>query len=319
LRNIVPEDYVFGIADQFFAVDVPVERRKLPEIDRLLSFARQLEREISEYGTPSSMSNFNGFFQRLVRKAAAVYDEELSDFPTLKSEMRLARVVFSSKIGGKIDGFIQRSIDGRWVQFSDGVPLFCQTLIADVESSSEKEHSIAILLFYRIVVDRAHELVPRFHATDWMFSKLAKVLSAPAELLEPGVTGMTSQAYFRSQPSFSAPAQAIAILDFLVNPLDILVQFRHMISRVHANVLEEKLGRKPTDVDLRMVIEFDELFAFLFGALLASDVVDTEAMCATVKLLTPRRDLSSVLEYALVCFEAVILEIGRLSSQVAHE
>jgi hypothetical protein len=326
VRNLIPETFVVVISDSFFVLRLKMDTQVLQEVDRLLSFSRYLESQIVTFPIPAPIANFANFFNGLIVKARAVYDEEVCYFPHIRSEIKLARYLFQSAFGERIDGFNQRSIADGWVQFSAGVPLFCRSLVKDHAFASEIDQAIGILLLFRVVIDRIYETVPEFHATPLDAATLMRAWACPMahvrlpdELVPECDTSHSSRAVFSAIPKFSGPAGELAILHFLVNPTEILICFRRMMVRVHANALRERLGREPTEKDLQMIVGFDELFTLLFGAFLASEVVDIAPMSVIVKLLTPRSDLSPVLDYSLVCFEAVILEIQTISAKQLSE
>jgi hypothetical protein len=324
--NLIPSDSAFTVVDPFFQLDTAVDRRNLLEVERLQSLVKRLEGEVSEFPLPRSVASFTKFFGRLVAKAAPLYDEELCYFPALAGEVSLARAVFGSPLGERIDKFIQRSVDGAWSQFADGVPIFCRMLVRNIDLRTETEQSIGVLLFFRLVVSRVYERVPQFHLATTDPAKISTVwncpfglMGLPEELVSPGAGDVAAHEFFRSTQKFAEPAEFLAGLDFLINPIDILVGFRQMMIKVHANAVREQLGREPTGKDLQLILGFDELFTLLFGSFVASEVADVGGIKEIVELLTPRHDLSPVLEYSLVCLEAVVLEINRMNARLTGE
>jgi hypothetical protein len=321
--NLIPPDSVFSVVDQFFQLKTTTDRRNFSEVERLQSFVRRLEGEISEFPVPRSVASFTRFFARLVAKAVPLYDEELCYFPNLPAEVSLSRAVFGSRLGKRIDRFIQRSVDGGWSQFADGVPIFCRTLVRDADLRTETEQSIGVLLFFRLVVNRVYECVPQFHSATTNSTVIGVVwnspngsMGLPKELMFQEASDVAAHQFFRATQKFAEPAGFLAALDFLVNPIDILIGFRQMMIQVHANAVKEQLGRQPTKKDLQLILGFDELFTLLFGSFLASEVADVGGIKEIVELLTPRHDLSPVLEYSLVCLEAVLLEINRMNAKL---
>jgi hypothetical protein len=326
VRNLIPESFVVVILDQFFVLQLRMDHHVLVEVDRLLAFSRFLESRILGFAEPAAIVNFPEFFLRLVREAAEVYDDEICSFQLIEGEVELARFVFQSPLGEKIDGFIQRSVADGWVQFSAGVPLFCRSLLKDFQFQNETHEFVAVILLFRIIIERIYEKVATFHATSLNGETLVRAwdcpiahVKLPEQLVPECDISHSSRAVFSAIPKFAGPADELATLHFLINPMDILIGFRRMMVKVHANALREHLGREPTEKDLQMILGFDELFTLLFGSFIASDVVDIAPMTIIVKLLTPRNELSPVLEYSLVCFEAVMLEIETLSAKQLTE
>jgi hypothetical protein len=322
VKDSIPEENVLVICDHFFVL--ARDRRVLTEIDRLCSFSRALESRLADFPIPTPMANFPAFFQKLIAKAIAMFDPEVGCFPPLKGEVKFARFVFQSKIGEKIDGFIQRSVDRDWSQFGEAVPFFCKTLVKDIQFHQEIESAVANLLYFRLLVNRIYETVPTFNAIPLDSSKLDQVRECPISLLHfpeqflptcrPEDASLT---VFRAIPKFASGGAILATIDFLVDPIEILVVFRRMIDRVHALALAEDLGRPPTKMELQMILGFDELFTSMFAAFIASEAADLEAIAQIVNRLTPRQDLSSLLDYSLVCFQAVALEVDTVAERVS--
>jgi hypothetical protein len=188
--------------------------------------------------------------------------------------------------------------------------------MTDIPLSDDRSQAIALMLFYRLIVDRVYETVPLFHAHVPYTHKLAEIraceirsMGLPAELVPKCNETDCVHDVFSHDSQFFSPGQALDTLHFLINPVEIMIQFRNMMVQGHGIRLRQKFGREPTDAELQMILGFDELFTMMLGSFLASDVVDTPPMGTIVKLLSPRTDLSPLLEYSLVCIEAILMEI----------
>jgi hypothetical protein len=325
-RNLVPEDFVFTINDHFYSLEKPIDQNRLAEIDRLLAYSRRLESEIASFSIPLSVSNFPSFVQNLVSKTLPHFDEELGWFPHMKGEIQLSRAVCRSKTGQRVDSFIQKSIDTNWSQFSEAVVFVCRQLAADLILPDDTSQAIALMLFYRLIVDRVYETVPLFHAKVEYTNRLAEIraseiqsMKLPSEFVPRCQGTECVRAVFEGDSQFAGPGRALDTLHFLINPLEVIIQFRNMMVQGHSLRLTQKLGREPTENELQMILAFDELFTMMLGSFLASDVVDVPPIGTIVKLLSPRGYMTPILEYSLVCIEAILMEIERKGGAEATE
>ena len=91
-------------------------------------------------------------------------------------------------------------------------------------------------------------------------------------------------------------------LGFLVDPIDILFRLKSAMTKVN------EIARK-RQCEENHIVAFDDMFGMLIGALIASDLAEPVSVYRRTTLLVGREAISSVLECAMLNFEALVIEI----------
>jgi hypothetical protein len=318
----LPPEFGCQVTSTFFDVvygDVVArDMRALAYLRALLGRlkGRLLQKQVAPW------KHFHAWLRQLAQRAQARSLPSEGYFAPFDGEVSLSRALFhrGSPYLQEIDAFVDRLAAGGGAAFQESaIALLGVSMDADA-----RFRSAVLLMFFRCVFDRVYERYPHLFAPNFdpRFAKLEQLAAMPAnlfmltkDLFSVDLESVSIAALFRAQQFYHAAAQFYEDAVFAVNPIDALFFLNKVMVGVRKAALIGQMGNAPASVvDINRALPFDDLFALLFGTLLASGppIVDIFHLASLVERFTPRQSLSPSLGFAKANLEALCAHLDGL-------
>ena len=306
--STIPKAFVFSVSEDFFIQDMPGERQMKERIRKFKVALKNMLAVTNTEPTSSFARDFDSALTALSGRGIEQMDPESKVIPILKGEDMFARAVLQGETGEMIDEFVKGAIADGFAEFAVKAPQLCCQLVDGISGLPVTAQSVALSLYYRVVVNRAYELyrgdlfeerVPSiFHAKMSDFVMLAGVKPVGEE------TDSVRDVFARDE-EFRQVADEFTRMAFLVDPIDVLFSVRTAISKIH----EIAMKRKSDTSESNQLMAFDDVFGLLIGSLIASDCPDPVTIYKRTTSLLGRQAISSILEFAMSNLEALTIEV----------
>ena len=322
--GFVPENQIMKVLPSFYELK-PIENNDiLQKRITILDYKIQLmQNEIKSFTIPLWVTNFKSYFLNVIKEVQPHIDKELSYFRPHEIEVELSRAVFSTD--NKYRHFFDSIVDeiatiskSRFIQ--DLITLSYELMPKD-ELSSSMLQSIALLLFYRLGMNRAYELYSHLFTPqpEQLAKKLeilgnmpAKNFPLPIKLMQHIDTEKPIREIFQNDKNFMSAAMFLTNAEFESNPIDSLYDIHKCLICIHKAALINRLGDTLASFDdVNEMLCFDDLFSLLFGVCLASDLPSITRLVNFIDDFAPKQCLSPSFEYALSNLEALLMHFEK--------
>jgi hypothetical protein len=319
----LPPEFGCQVASTFFEVAYgDVVARDMHFLSYAAPHLRHMEIELLQKRPALSAADFPTFLRQLAVQAQSHELPSEGYFAPFDGEISLSRALFcsSSPFLVNVDQFVDRLAETGGAVFHEG----SISLIGVSADSDSKFRSVVLLMYFRCVFDRVYERHSHLFAPvfDRRFEKLEELAQMPADffvlprdLFSVDLKSVSIAELFRGQQFYRAAAQFFEAATFSVNPIDALYLVNKAMVGVRKAALIIRMGNASASVaDINRALPFDDLFALLFGALLASGppVVDVFHLASLVQRFSPKQALSPLLAFAKANLEALCAHIDRL-------
>jgi hypothetical protein len=185
-----------------------------------------------------------------------------------------------------------------------------------------EEQSVALVILYRLVFNRAYELVPEFfhrHSSAALVSEVWKLrdvsasrMTLPWEFIGTIDHSQSILNLFRSNAGFSYGADALFCSLFQPNPLDGLAWVEVALRAIRGAALANYRFTTTEEIPVNYLISFDDLFCLLLGILIASGLPNPAYIAWLSGKYILKSSLSPAFEYAQANLEAVVEHCDRI-------
>jgi hypothetical protein len=330
LRNsvsLLPQTYALAIAPEFYAMRTGEDPALLDQSLRLSRYIEFKRAAVAAFETPPYLSNFPAFFNGLIAEARSQMDDALSYSRLLPHENDISYYLFSGvnpKLAAEVDRFVTLAMDDPPAFLQNAIQ-FAFSLIPDCPRRLISEQSIGLTMIIRVIFDRLYE--------KWQ-------LGQPSPLDETGLLarlGHLPIAVFDLPPHIPWPRKSIrkyfecdflpgepdvflTCIGFHTNPIDMIFVMHESLCLIHRGALIKILQKDElTPRELARILGFDELFAFLIGLAIASDVPEFFRIASFLAQFVPRDSLSNAFEYASAAIAALFAYFGSLNVEEMEE
>ena len=318
INPILSNNYVLTLSEEFFNLN-PLNK-KIIQIEKLQKKIKFLQFELQNLIKPEWYQNFSLFFSNLINKFLKNINLELFYFTTIPEEISFSRCIFNAhhKSLRPIDNFISRCASTSFSDFSERIIEFCGALIPDNVIKTSQDHSIGLLLYFRLIMDRIYENYSYFFNIDPLyteylsiFSFKMKTISLPKQLTFKFNENDLIRNIFEKELIFLNASQELLISYFHFNPIDSLFYIHNTMNFIHKAAISKFLGKEPSLDDLKQILGFDDLFSLFLGIFISSDLPDIYQLFNSISLFTPKTCLSPMFEYSKANLEALVLHIKK--------
>ena len=324
----VPHHTVMTISHDFFILQDKVPSQLVWTVQSLTSFVNECAREIESFEKPLWLTNFSLFFDGMVETALQRIHEDLNYTLPLKEETELSIKVFhgpDAKIARAIDRVVQMAVDGKDARFVDETMSLAFRAIPDHDQRSPIEQSVSLMFFYRIILDRLYERKPevlisgKYKEEQDMMMELSREpllrFNFPIQCQGPDDAGLSVREFFQKEQFFRGSSLFLNELMFLTNPVDALYFVHKSLLSIQKAALLKELhlaNEEATPDHLKKLLSFDDLFAFLVGAVLGSDIPDFFVFAEFAEKYAPQDCMCNSFEYAQTALCALGLHFRQL-------
>lgn len=321
-KDLIPNIYIIYIKKNLF--DLKPNEKRLKHVKMLRAARKYSVEAIESFKLPLWKPNYQSFFHSLVNEALQKVDQELFFFPSLEGEQHLARYLFktNSKEGRAIDNFISRCALNSFSDFNTRIIPFCSALLPSFMADNTEEQSVALLLYYRAIIDRIYEIRPNLFQPSANYQKQWELtyrpistFTFPENMVPKFESDISVRKAFSSDPNYGRAARELNAAVFCVNPIDAMYYLHCGMIIIHRGAITNMLGRDPNMDEVQTLLGFDDLFSLLVGTMMASDIPDADQLYELTKVFTPRSCLSPLLEYASANLEAFVTHCKKISSE----
>lgn len=322
-NNLVPEQCTIQIKEKFFNIDS--NPRLVFKFQALQSAVKIQEEEIEMAAKPLWLSSFRNFLFQLVQNALDKIDKELFYFVPLQGEVSLSRYLFciNTQLGRVIDNFIISMANAKFKSFSEEIIPFCNSLLPSSYMKNTSFQSTALLLYYRVIMDRVYEKYPHvFDPTDnysvqWKLTdRDVTSFTFPSSMLPSYEKGLSVRTVFSQDINFKEAASIFTSSFFVTNTIDALYYIHCGMVIIHKGAITNLIGHDPNTAEIKKLLGFDDLFSLLVGTMMASDIPDFQQLGNSSKMFTPKSCLSPLLEYANSNLEAFVMHCMKPADEI---
>jgi hypothetical protein len=322
----IRENVCYKVDPAFFALDYSnISARETGFQQRLSYYADLLRRRIAGYLKPLWESDYPGFLQSILRDVRPHVREDFAYFPPMECEVGLSRCFFvkGSKLGEQIDPIIADSSKQDPTLFVKQLAKLGYRLIPDRDSHSPEDQSVLLLLFFRMLLNRAYEnnpglFCPQIDPDAGKFGGLvnypARLFELPHALLGEPVGERTLGEVFRADPAFSKAAATLFGSIFHSNPIDTLYDCHECLLMIHRGALANKVGEpEVSPEETAEILSFDDLFSLFFAVMVVSELPDFFYVGWFVMNFVPKDAIATGFEYVLANLEALVIHSRKFS------
>lgn len=303
--SMIPQSYVFSVSEEFFLQEMPGESQIKERIEKLKTALQHVASAMNTDETSPFARDFEPALATLIGEGLSRIDPETKVVPVLPGENMFTRAVLQSEAGELIDTFIREAISNGFAHFASRAPQLCFQLIEPFTDLGPEAQGVALSLYHRVLVNRAYELygddVFDGHVPRICGARMRDFVMAP-ELKPEGDDEEYVRDVFLRDLELRPVIDSFTELGFLVDPIDILFRLKSAMTKVN------EIARK-RQCEENHIVAFDDMFGMLIGALIASDLAEPVSVYRRTTLLVGREAISSVLECAMLNFEALVIEI----------
>jgi hypothetical protein len=325
--NLIPSNSGFRLKPDFFEMPNPIPPSQDFELQALNSFVKTKNQEISAFPPPKWATDFGGFLDDLLPKGALRLKQALSYTVPLPDEVDLSRYCFSggnSQFCAEVDDAIQRLLPDSPTDFVNWALSAAIELIDKHSHGSADDHSVGLLMVFRVIFDRAYEKRRRL----WLPNPqdegriLERASGLPTRFHQfpmPKVTQeeleMPIRSYFKRDRFFAGASEYLSEIVFATNPVDALYSVDRALHLLNKAALLNQLTPKGTaaETDLQKMLAFDDLFSLFVGVALGSDLPEFFEIAAFVSVLAPTKCLSNPFQFAHSALAALSVHFAGLN------
>ena len=324
--NLIPENLLCLVPQHFFEKTYrDLIEPDLRKLNYYLAYHRRLKNELRTCETALWARDLPAFVRQLVNQAKIHYVPENSYFYPLDGEIGLSRCFFCYKSPHivDIDGVVDSILEMKPREFTDLVLDKCYRLMFFRDSMDATDQSLALLLFFRCIFNRCYEKYPSFFApkTLEIVNKIGVVSDYPAKqfllphkMLGVEVKDQSIGFIFRNNQFYRNASMFLENSLFMCNPIDALYYIHKTLTGIHKGALISRMDGAAANVaDIKRLLCFDDLFALLFGCLMATGppVIDVFYLCWFIENYAPK-SLSPSFEYAQTNLVALAVHCRKL-------
>jgi hypothetical protein len=311
--NLLPRDFAIGVRPDFFAFAPVAAPELLDQSARLSHYIEFRRAQFAAFQVPPCVSDFPGFFSELIRRSRESMDEELFYSPLLPGEADISRHFFcggNPKLGAEVDRIVAAAADDP-TGFLEKAALFAFSLIPDCARRTSEEQSLGLTIVIRVVFDRLYEKCKFGPPSALDEALLARIGAVPlrhftlpqrVEWPEKSIRDYFSNDFLPGERNLF-----LTWIAFFTNPVDMLFAMHESLCLIHRAALMRMLRREElTQQELAQILGFDELFAFLIGVTLGSDVPEFFRIGGFLERFNLRDSLSNAFEYASAAIGALV-------------
>jgi hypothetical protein len=321
----IPPEIGFRVDPSFF------ERESCPphlafQLASLESSVEQMTLDISHLEAPIWSSDFDFFMDNLIERATGHIEKSLSYVQPVPEEVDLSRYLFSGGnpvLCDEVDESIRSFVPDDPPRFLHWLIDFASRLIPNYLDRPAAEQSIGLMAIFRVVFDRLYEKMKRIgrpHPFDeqnllWRLAVVpARLYEFPLEKRSEEDLNVPVREYFARQHFFHSAALFLNEILYVTNPVDALYFVHRALRLIHKAALLKKLGPtgEATTHDIKRLLGFDDLFAYLIGVVLATDLPDFFSAADFIEAYSPRNCLSNSFEFAHAAISALLMHFRSL-------
>jgi hypothetical protein len=292
----------------------------------LQAFVDRLNSMVLTFEPPWS-ADFASFLNPIIEKATSHLEKSLSYSQPIPEEIDISRYFFAGgnqALCDTVDDTIRQLVDEDPATFVGTVIDLAVRLVPDYMDRSYSDQSIGLMMIFRVVFDRVYEKRKKIgdqHPFDEA-GLLCRLARLPARLyqfpLEDPVQedlDASVREYFSNQRFFEAAAQFLNEILWVTNPVDALYFVHRSLRVIHKAALVKKIGPdgEATPKDLKRLLGFDDLFAYLVGVLFATSIPNFFSFAAFIDAFAPRNCLSNSFEFAQAAISALLVHFRTLN------
>jgi hypothetical protein len=322
--------HCYRLADSFFALDYSaVAPRETSRRVRLARYADTLRAKIAAFQRPAWLGDFSGFVRTLIRQTSPLVDEDFAYFPPMATEVALSRCFADATFCARIDPPIAQAVKCSPVACVNHLTEIACSMIPDRHAMSPRDQSIVLLLFFRVLFDRAYErhsaafcaqMDPDSQKLGMLAFFPAKLFELPREMLAGQVGERSLFDVFTGDPKFREAAVILFESIFLSNPIDILHECHRCVLAIHRAAIHNKIPDATEDLDdTGELLSFDDLFSLFFAVMLVSGVPDFFHFCWFVTSFVPKNAVTPAFEYVLANLEALMIHARKFKVDALKE
>jgi hypothetical protein len=324
--NAICGTQCYRVESSFYNLDFSqIGAKHGPAITRLAHYTQSLRTTIATFRPPAWSLNFAAYIHQLIRDTLPRVEEDFAYFPPIDAEVGLSRCFADSRYSEKIDLVVSDAANSDPTECVNRLTLLAYRLIPDRDAMSPENQSIVLLLFFRVLFNRAYEHFSSFFCQriDPDSEKLhelpqyaAKLFELPHEMLAEPIGDVSLQEVFTGDPKFANAAQILFNSIFHSNPIDTLYECHKCLFAIHEGALQNKLGERLADIeDAAELLSFDDLFSLFFAVMLVSGLPDFFQLSSFVMNFVPKNAMTPSFEYVLANLEALTIHSRKFKIQ----
>jgi hypothetical protein len=180
------------------------------------------------------------------------------------------------------------------------------------------------MMTFRVIFDRVYEKrkrlgAPNPHDESGLLGRLAilptRLYEFPLGGLTPEDLSLPIRDYFKKEHFFASASEFLKEIVFVTNPVDALYFVYRALRLINKAALLKTLQAKGEvkQADLNKLLGFDDLFAFLVGVLMASDIPNFFEIASFIDAFSPKNCLSNSFEFAMAAISALTVHLPSLT------
>jgi hypothetical protein len=296
---------------------------------RLARYVDFTKARIAGFKRPACLTDFPGFVHTLIQQTAPDVEEDFAYFPPMASEVSLSRCFADETFCNRIDPLIAQAVKCEPSLCVDQLTALAYGMIPDREAMPPEDQSIVLLLFFRVLFDRAYEKHssvfcakkdPESEKLGRLAAYPAKLFDLPRQMLAGQVGEQSLFEVFTGDPKFRKAAEILFESIFHSNPIDVLHDCHKCVLAIHQAALQNKMGDAADDLeDTGELLSFDDLFSLFFAVMLVSGVPDFFHLCWFVANFVPKNAVTPAFEYVLANMEALMIHARKFKLEALNE